>query len=348
MGNQILKQSIGIDISKDNVAACFSQQEVGKPFRILSSKTFTSTPIGLRRMDEWIKRYRHEAVPLHLMMEATGVYYEEWAYSLQAKGYRVCVMLPNKTSAFAKSLDYKSKTDKMDAKKLSQMSLERELPKWEPPSDVMLRIKRLCREKTELLNEKNAFGNRLHAKNHSHSPDKSSLKRSKEAIRFLEKQIRQTEAAIQSTVAGDANISEKLKKVCTIKGVAIATAAAVVSEANGFTLFRNKAQVVSYAGYDVVENKSGTSINSPTKISKRGNHHIRRALHFPAMVAVKHDPAMKKLYDRVFDRTKNKMKALVAVQRKLLVLIFTLYKNNQEFDPNYQTVKTPADPCKQK
>lgn len=345
MGNQILKQSVGMDVSKDSIAACFSQQETGKPFRILSSKTFPSNPSGLRRLGEWINHYRRQPAALHLMMEATGVYYEELAYFLYAKGHRVCVMLPNKTSAFAKSLDYKSKTDKVDAKKLSQMSLERELPKWEPPSDTMLKIKRLCRERTELLDEKVAFSNRLHAKKHAHEPEKSSLKRGKEAIKFLQKQVKETESAIRDAIAADQQVKERLKKVCSIKGVAIATAATVVSEANGFVLFKNKAQLVSYAGYDVVESQSGTSIKGATKMSKRGNHRIRKALHFPAWVAIKHDPAMKNLYNRVFDKTKIKMKGAVAVQRKLLVLIYTLYKNNQEFDANYQSSKT-ANPDK--
>lgn len=346
MAKQILKQSVGFDVSKDSVAACFSQQETGQPFRVLSSKTFTASATGFRQVDAWVSRQRQGAAPLHLMMEATGVYYEELAYFLHGKGYRVSVMLPNKTSAFAKSLDYKSKNDKVDAKKLAQMSLERELPKWEPPSDIMLTIKRLCRERAELLDEKLAVGNRLHAKKHSHAPEKSSLLRAKNSLKFLQKQIRETEKAIETVVAADPKIKGRMDKVCQMKGLAILTVATVVSEANGFALFKNKAQLVSYAGYDVVENTSGTSIKGATKISKKGNHRIRKALYFPAFVAVKYNPEMKNLYDRVFDKTKMKMKAAVAVQRKLLVLIYTLYKNNQAYDPDYQSAKKPIYPAK--
>jgi transposase len=344
MAKQILKQSVGLDVSKDTIAACFSQQETAKQFRIVSSRTFTSNGSGFVQMHRWISRQRHEATALHMLMEATGVYYEDLAYFLQQKGYRLCVLLPNKTSAYAKSLDYKSKTDKVDAKKLAQMSLERDLPRWNPPSDIMLKIKRLCRERAELLKEKTALSNRLHAKKHSHAPEKSSLKRAKDAIKFLEKQIKETQRAIVATVNEEPDIKQKLANVCSIKGIGIITAATVVSEANGFVLFKNKAQLVSYVGYDVVEDKSGTSINRPTKISKKGNHHIRKALHFPALVAIKHIPTLKNIYDRVVDKTNIKMKGAVAVQRKLLVLIYSLYKNNQEFDPNYQSIKKPNNP----
>ncbi|MCB9332764.1 MAG: IS110 family transposase [Lewinellaceae bacterium] len=344
MAKQILKQSVGLDVSKDTIAACFSQQETARQFRILSSRTFASNASGFQQMHRWISRQRHQSTALHLLMEATGVYYEELAYFLQENGYRVCVLLPNKSSAFAKSLDYKSKTDKVDAKKLAQMSLERDLPKWTPPGALMLKIKRLCRERQELIDEKTALGNRLHAKEHSHAPEKSSIKRAKAAIKFFEKQISETEQAIMAAVEQDACIKQKLEKVCSIKGVGIITAATIVSEANGFVLFKNKAQLVSYAGYDVVENQSGTSLNSPAKISKKGNHHIRKALYFPAWTAIKHLPELETVYRRVFDKTKIKMKAAVAVQRKLLVLIYTLYKNNQTFDLNYQSVKKPNKP----
>lgn len=336
---QVLKQSIGLDVSKDTVAACFSQQEIGKPFRILSSRTFTTNAAGFKQLHEWIARQHQKPTALHLLMEATGVYYEELAYFLHSKDYRVCVILPNKTWAYAKSLDYKSKNDKVDAKKLAQMSLERELPQWIPPSDNMLTIKRLCRERAELVDEKIAFSNRLHAKKHAHAPLKSSLKRAQGAIKFLEKQIKEIEQAIEAAVSVDPQIKQKMDKVCSIKGVAIITAATVVSEANGFALFKNKAQLVSYAGYDVVENQSGSSLESPTKISKKGNHRIRKALYFSALSAAKHIPELKLLYDRVFDRTKIKMKAYVAIQRKLLVLIYTLYKNNTEFQDGFLAVK---------
>lgn len=334
MGKQILKQSVGLDVSKDTVAACFSQQELGHPFRILSSRVFSSDAAGFKDLHVWIVRQHLKPVDLHLLMEATGVYYEELAYFLNGKAYRVSVLLPNKTSAYCKSLDSKTKTDKEDAKKLAQMSLERLLPKWTPPNEKMLTIKRLCRERAELIEERIAFTNRLHAKNHAHAPVKSSLKRAELAIKFLDKQVKEIEKEVENAVAADPDIKKRMDNVCTIKGVALITAATIVAEANGFELFKNKAQLVSFSGYDVVENESGTSLSSPTKISKRGNYRMRKALYFSALVAVKHVPQMRELYDRVFGETKIKMKAYVAVQRKLLVLIYTLYKKNEPFNPD--------------
>lgn len=336
MVREVLKQSVGMDVSKDSFSACFTQREIKKELRILSSRKFACNIKGFREFEKWFTHLHREGVPLYFLMEATGVYYEELAYFLFNQGEKVSILLPNKTSAYAKSLDYKSKTDEIDAKKLAQMSLERDLPLWSPPSDKMLKIKRLCRERDEILQEKTAVSNRLHAKDHSYQPEKESLKRAEKLLNFLEKQVKQIEKAIHSTIENDAEIKQKIEIVCSIPGISMISAATIVSETNGFTLFKNKAQLVSYAGYDVVEKSSGTSVKGVSRISKKGNKHIRKILYFPAIVATMHDPKMKALYLKVFDRTKIKMKGFVAVQRKLLVLIYTLYKKNEAFNPDFK------------
>ncbi len=48
-------------------------------------------------------------------------------------------------------------------------------------------------------------------------------------------------------------------------------------------------------------------------------------------VVASQEPLFKALYERVYDRTKIKMKGYVAVQRKLLVVIYALWKNEQHY-----------------
>ncbi|MBK6930267.1 MAG: transposase [Saprospirales bacterium] len=100
--------------------------------------------------------------------------------------------------------------------------------------------------------------------------------------------------------------------------------------------------MVSYAGYDVVERQSGSSIKGKTRISKKEMRTSEEPYITPALSAARYDPNLHALYQRVVERNpKAKMVALVAVQRKLLVLIYTLFKNNMEYDPNYAKNKTP-------
>ena len=98
--------------------------------------------------------------------------------------------------------------------------------------------------------------------------------------------------------------------------------------------------MVSYAGYDVVKNESGTSIRGKTKISKKGNSYVRHMLYMPAMSAVRSDQHHKAYYQRIVDKTNIKMKGNIAIQRKLLLLIYTLYKNNTPYIQNYQRINS--------
>ncbi len=108
-----------------------------------------------------------------------------------------------------------------------------------------------------------------------------------------------------------------------------------MAETNGFDLIRNKKQLSSYAGLDVKEKQSGTSVKGKPKISKKGNKHLRKALHMPALAAIRHDERFKSIFARLVSVHGIKMKAAVAIQRKLLELMYTLYKKQEKYDMDY-------------
>ena len=126
-----------------------------------------------------------------------------------------------------------------------------------------------------------------------------------------------------------------MDRISTIKGIGMISIAVIIAETNGFALFNNSSQLISYAGYDIIESQSGKRTGK-TKISKKGNSQIRRALHMPAFVAVTHQVSvLYHLYQRTLAKHGIKMKSYVAVQKKLLILVYTLWKNNAPFDPDY-------------
>ncbi|MCD1116438.1 transposase [Chryseobacterium turcicum] len=94
--------------------------------------------------------------------------------------------------------------------------------------------------------------------------------------------------------------------------------------------------MVSYAGYDVVEAQSGTRIGK-TRISKKGNSRIRRVLHMPCLVVIQCGvKKYKDLFDRTYEKHGIKMKSYVAVQKKLLVMIYHLWKKKEEYNADYE------------
>lgn len=335
----IAKQCVGIDISKDHLEVCFSQMDNKQETYCKATKRFANRMGGWKAMEAWIKRLSVPEAPLWLVMEATGVYYESAAYYFKSKQYQVSVLLPNKSKSYMQSLNLKTKTDAVEARALAQLGLERKMKPWRGCSGTILTIKRLCREREALQQHIVAASNQLHAHKHEHLPDKKTLQRAGQHIKFLQKQITEIDRQMELTLQQDPELKAKVDNICTIKGVGLLTTLIVMSETNGFDLIENKAQLVSYAGYDVVERQSGSSIKGKTRISKKGNAHIRRALHYPALCAARHEPRLAELYQRVVERNpKAKMIALVAVQRKILVLIYTLFKNNIPYDPNYSTL----------
>jgi len=132
-------------------------------------------------------------------------------------------------------------------------------------------------------------------------------------------------------------LAEKVNKVLTIKGAGIMTIAVILAETQGFKFTQNIRQLCSYAGYDVVQRESGTSVLGKTKISKKGNSWIRGALHFSALVASRHNPVLMKTYQRINKKKAYRMVGATALQRKILVLIYTLWKNDDVFDENHET-----------
>ena len=142
---------------------------------------------------------------------------------------------------------------------------------------------------------------------------------------------------IEEKIVSEPEVKRKIDTITAdMKGVGVMTVAVALAETNGFSWFTNRRQVVKYAGYDVVENQSGKR-KGKTKISKKGNAHIRRALYFPAINLVTYNvkPFVDK-YERIFERTRIKMKGYTSLQKDLLLMLFTLWKKDQKFDPDYQ------------
>ncbi|MBB6005753.1 IS110 family transposase [Arcicella rosea] len=343
----ILRQCVGIDISKDSFVACISHKTSTDEIIVKSTKKIPNSLSGYNTLQEWVTKFTSPELPLIYVMEATGVYYEPLAFDLLERGKSVSVQLAKNVKFFMQSHNIKSKTDDIDAQAIAQMGLERKLKLWQPGSIQMRLLKHLCRERIMLQAEQTTVKNQSHAWKHTYKPEKSILKRLENRLSFIKEQIQEIEQEIKSIVENDQDLAKRVANVCTIKGVGLLSAIVIIAETNGFALFNNKAQLISYAGYDVVRKQSGNT-EAKTRISKKGNKNIRKALYFPATSACRFNPKMKNTYENITQKTAIKMKGNVAVQRKMLVLIYTIYKNNIPYDENYQYDKERNDTQKNK
>jgi transposase len=335
----MVKLSVGIDVSQLSLQACLMMRYADGRVVVLSNKDFDNRKGGFVALLNWVKRLTpkgYVGIDTIYVMEATGVYYEALSYFLSDLGLKISVQLANNVKHFAKSMNSKTKTDKADATVIAQMGIERNLGLWTAPTAVYRQTKQLSRERLALVEQKTVVLNQKHAATTAHAPDEQTVKRMDAHIAFINSQVDEIVKQLRKVVASDVVLKEKIKNVCSIKGVEFITAITIVSECNGFLLFKNKAQLVSFAGYDVVKNESGKVVDKHGHISKKGNKNIRRALYFPAVTAIQHDRNAKNLAERITDRTAIKMKGVVAVQRKLLILIYKVFVNDTVYDVNYQ------------
>jgi transposase len=329
---RMIKYSLGIDISSMENHACISSIDLNQTVKVIATSKFANSAAGFKALISWIEKYwKEKNIPFVVIMEATGVYYEECALHLFKAGYHVSVVLPNKAKKYLQSTGIKSKNDKIDSKGLSRMAAEQCLEKWQPLSPFFFNLRSLTRHLQSLQEMKTSISNQLHASRLSMYQNKDVLKQHKELIRKVDKQIADMEQAIEDHINSDKEIAEKARKMVTIKGVGLLTVAVILAETNGFALFENGKQLVSFAGYDVIENQSGKHVGK-TRISKRGNHRIRRILFMPAFNVVRYNvDRFIQLYERTYEKHHIKMKSYVAVQKKLLVALYTLWNKNEEF-----------------
>lgn len=340
----MIKYSLGIDVSMKSFYACLSCIDAVQHVKVISSAKFTNDVCGFRLLHQWLQKHRKQKeVALTVIMEATGIYYEQCAMFLFKEGYHVSVVLPNKAKKYLQSLGLKSKNDRIDAKGLARMGAEQALQLWQPMDDFFYQLRALTRQHQSLQELKTSISNQEHAQQYSGMANKIVVKQLKQLIVNIEKQISAIEKAIIDHINHDAAIAKKVAGICQIKGLGILTVAVVLAETNGFVLFKSARQLVSYTGYDVIENQSGNHIGK-TKISKKGNSKIRRALHLPAFNMVRYKVApFASLYERTLPKHNIKMKSYVAVQKKLLLLIYCLWKKNEAYNPVLYKHKSTGD-----
>jgi transposase len=328
---EIIKQNVGVDVAKDDLKVALSGLTIDHRTVVRSTRTFPNTTTGFKRLQEWVSLKKHPDFTVHFTMEATGVYYEGLAYFLCEQGYNLHVVLPNYVKKYAQSLGIKSKTDKIDAKVLAQMGLERELRLWQPISTYLLGLKQLTRERDALMRNRITTANHLHAYRHQGKPNKDSISRSKRHISFLDKQIKQIEKEIAIFVNCDKELKRKIEYLLSIPGVGLLTSATIVAETNGFAAFESIKQLTSYAGLDVRIAESG-KWKGKSKITKRGNSHIRKALFMPSLSKIRCDRTTAQFFGRLKEKKGIGMIATVAVERKLLALMFSLWKKEEMFN----------------
>ncbi|MEN9430882.1 MAG: hypothetical protein RJA86_1741 [Pseudomonadota bacterium] len=323
---------VGTDIAKDKFDACIRMSESDNK-KVVATRTFDNKQTGFAEFLTWIRNKTKNSDSVLVMMEATGVYYEDLVYFLYVNKVSAAVELPNKVKYFAKSHNVITKTDKVDAKLLALYGMDRDVKLWVPMCPDFKILRELTRERLALNKAIVRAKNQRHALNHAHDICTVVLETKTKQIETYESLMQDIEAEITRRYNANSELKARVEKITICKGIRWMSVLTVLCETNGFETFRSIRQVVSYTGLDVVLHESG-KYKGKTRISKKGNSHIRAVLYMPALSAKTHNEDWVDFAQRIVDRDpKTKMKSVVAVMRKLLVTIFVLWKNDMEYLP---------------
>jgi transposase len=120
------------------------------------------------------------------------------------------------------------------------------------------------------------------------------------------------------------------QSILSIKGIGLITAAGLIGEVGDFGQFRTISEVMKHAGLDLYEISSGKH-KGKRRISKRGRHLLRKLLFFAAINTIRKGGVMHGYYQACLQRGMLRIKALIAVARKLLRIIFALVRSLSVF-----------------
>jgi transposase len=127
-------------------------------------------------------------------------------------------------------------------------------------------------------------------------------------------------------------------RLLSIKGLGVVSVAGLIGEVGDFSKFRTQSEIIKLAGLDLYEISSGKR-KGEKRISKRGRSLIRKILYFAAIQMIRKNGIMHEYYERLTGRGMLKMRALVAVMRKLLGVIHAIVRENRDYAGEYGAPK---------
>lgn len=322
-----MKTVIGIDVSKRKLD-CLWLRELES--RKAKTKVQPNTVEGHSQLLAWVERNTGQSVSdVLFVMEATGIYHERLAYALHEAGANVAVLNPAQVRDYAKGIAVRTKTDRKDSMVLALYGAKEPVRLWQPEPEPVRRLKALLARLEALEEDIQREKNRLEKAQIGQGTAlvEDSIRT---VLKGLEAEKRRLERLIDEHIDGNPQLKTDQRLLESIPGVGKVLGRYMMA------VFRSRAfagagQMAAYVGTVPVEYQSGTSVYRRPRLSKAGSATIRKKLYLPAVVASRHNPTAKALYQRLLARGKSPMTAIGAVMRKLVHICFGVLKHQKAY-----------------
>ncbi len=308
VANRDQRPNAGIDVCKQHLDVCLGALE----------QRVTNDANGWGELTDKLKAAEVDLVTL----EATGGYERGLVCALQAAGITVARVNPRQARDFAKSMGVLAKTDQVDARTLRDfadvLARHKDRVKYITP---MFDAQR--QELAELMTRRRQLVDmRVAESNHLEHAGKRSVRSIKSVLKTLDRQLAAVDREIDDQM--DRHFKEQRTLLDSVKGVGpvtILTLTAALPELG--TLGRR--QISKLVGVAPLADDSG-----PRKGKRRiggGRANVRAVVYMAALVAIKHNPAIKAFHSRLIAAGKPKKVAIVACMRKLLTILNAMLRD---------------------
>jgi transposase len=300
--NTLPKIYVGIDVSKKYLDIHILPLE--KSLRITNSKH------GIKLLQKQIAQFEVGQIAF----ESTGGYECHLFTELKDTGYKLWQVDPKRIKAFIVSEGIKAKTDKIDARMIALFASSRQ-PNYQPIqlSATEEKLRALNKRRTDLLRLINMESNRL-----NHPQQIHCNKIIKRHISFMEKQILEIEAELNLLIKNDEAITKKIEIYKSVPGIGNVVATTLAAEMPELGKISHK-KIAALLGLAPFIQQSGMS--KGTACIRGGRSYVRKTIYMAALVATQYNPALKEFYNRLCKSGKKPKVALVAVMRKLIVIL---------------------------
>jgi len=258
--------------------------------------------------------------------ETTGVYHLLLCEQLRSRGWNMKVVNPLITYRMFKSTLRHAKTDHNDALAIRKTMMTGAGYTYTDTSEI-LALKTLVQEREALCRMRAETKQRIHAHKirakaaglEFHDSFSGSIKLLSYEMKEIEKQMSKYASPTQTLLR-------------SIPGVGKVTAATLVAYIGDIHRFSSPEKLVAYIGLDCRVHESGTSIHGKGYLTKRGNRYLRYILFNAAFIAKRKNRVMKEYLEKKMSEGKHYFSALCAVERKLVHLIYAVWKRGTPFE----------------
>jgi transposase len=303
----------GIDIAKHGFDLAFEPKQ--------KMPHFDNDAQGIQRCREVLQ----ELKPRLVVLEPTGGYEVALVAELQAAGLPVAKINARRIRQFARASGQLAKTDMLDAQVIARFAAVLQPPAQEVVDEQTRTMKALVARRHQLVQMHTAENNRL-----EHACDKA-IKRSIRAIlQTIERQMDKVEKQIRDHIDSLPELRQKTKRLASVPGIGETTASLLVTDLPELGRL-NRRQIAALVGVAPINRDSGTYRGK--RMTGGGRRDLRARLFMPTLVAVRHNPLIRRFYQRLVEQGKAKMVALIAAMRKLLTILNLMLKKNEDWNP---------------